>query len=429
MSTLKYLLAFLVASNSFAETLIQEASPAPEINPAAQADPLIIDALVLYSPGAAELYDGDPSTRIDHLFAIANTAYANSGLNTKLSLVDAQLYELDDSLSPTSVLSASIQDEVLKEKRDEAGADVVILYRPNLHDGICGITFMGGEASRSNLAIAHVSIDCGAMVTVHELGHIMGLGHSHRQNSLGIFPHATGYGVDATFTTLMAYPGAFNNAPTQLNFSSPDLLCSGLACGIPVGQENPADAVLALKTTQNVVADYREHIEVELAPVAVIPPSALDIAQQAYEDYLLTYDEIKSDLLSAKSVLRDRFYEQLHAFRTYLSARIQHYRVKNREGVTAEEIQTAATNSKDAKATYRAAKALRKEALTTFRHVWFDQYLPSLSTLSELRLNYLIEKAREEEVEEKAEEENEDDDQENKQETDAETTNEDDTPT
>ncbi len=413
MNTLKYLLVLLITAGYGVEAYSQttpnnEVAPASETSTDASSEftlqaentqaeaPTTIDVLVLYSPAAAALYENDPSARIEHIFSTSNAVYENSGLEARLALVGMEAFPLDDTLPTIDVLAGALHDEALKQRRDDTGADVVILYRPNQRDGTCGIAFMGGEASRSELAMAHVSIDCGVTTTVHEIGHIMGLGHSHRQSSQGIEPYAVGYGVDTAFTTIMAYPSFFLNAPGVLNFSSPELLCVGLACGIPSDQPEPADAVLALITTQKVVSQYREHVAIIVVEPEKPPPlSAVEIAQQAYEQQQLIYEQTRADLITAKNQLRDTYFTQRDAFITYLLARkeqlVLEIRIASGEDISMEEQEASTARFEAASDEYFFAKDRRAEALTVFRTQWFDHYLPSLKTLADLRLTYLIE--------------------------------------
>ena len=94
----------------------------------------------------------------------------------------------------------------------------------------------------------------------------MGLSHSRRQNSTGgTFPWALGHGVDGRFVTMMAYGSAYG-APRVSLFSSPNLTCNGLPCGVDRGDPvNGADAVHTLRHARTQVAAYRE---------AVAPPPA-----------------------------------------------------------------------------------------------------------------------------------------------------------
>ncbi len=92
----------------------------------------------------------------------------------------------------------------------------------------------------------------------HELGHNMGLTHSHREDGHGgTFDFATGHGVDALFSTVMAFPAAFNTSVRIARFSSPLRDCLGVPCGVAAGGvQPPADATRALDVVRHQIARY-----------------------------------------------------------------------------------------------------------------------------------------------------------------------------
>lgn len=242
-----------------------------------QAAPTQVDVLVVYTPGVAARYGGNPTTRFNQLMSVSNQIYKDSGVNLELRMVGSTQV----SYPETGDAEIALNDITYKRKaafnnvetlRQQYGADMVVFYRPysDTHNS-CGIAWVGGYntngnfggASEKSMAYAHVASDtCGDYVTVHELGHNMGLQHSRRQDGRGgTFPYALGYGEYGKFTTIMAYQSAFNVDYVNgkiWKFSNPNLKCSGNSpCGISrTDATNGADAVYTLNIVAPQVANY-----------------------------------------------------------------------------------------------------------------------------------------------------------------------------
>lgn len=216
----------------------------------------VVDVLLVYSPAAAALYQGDIQTRVNHLIAVSNQIYQDSGVHLELraaAMREAPFKAIDtkEQLNEASYRLGAFTD--LDKWRFEAGADLVVLLTPETRSGLCGLGWLstsrdadGQFLYTSSYMISLTHITCGDYVLAHETGHNMGLVHSEKQGDVGnTFPFARGYGVDNNFATVMAYQHLFN-AGKVYKFSNPALLCNNLPCGIERHDPHGADAAYAI---------------------------------------------------------------------------------------------------------------------------------------------------------------------------------------
>jgi hypothetical protein len=155
--------------------------------------------------------------------------------------------------------------------RSEYGGDIVLHFRPLEYAASrCGLAPVGGygaegdfsDPSERRYAAAVLAIDCPLdIVVAHEVGHLMGLTHSLREDGEGgTFDFATGYGIENQFATIMALPAAFRTATQAGVFSSPSLACGDSRCGIAEGEAGASDAVSALNIVRHQIGRYSDSI-------------------------------------------------------------------------------------------------------------------------------------------------------------------------
>jgi hypothetical protein len=235
-----------------------------------------IDILVVYTESTAAKYGGDPVTRINHLFQITNQIYRDSNVDIEIRVAGTHKVNYTDENSAEEALHDITFNRLpafaaVMSMREAVNADMVIFYRgyQEIH-GNCGVAWTGGVGTEGDFSdpalkdymYAHIAFDvCGDFMTAHELGHNMGLRHSHKQDGNGgTFPFALGHGENNKFATIMAYQSAFNADYWDgkvYKFSSPELVCKGSPCGVDRRDAvNGADAVYTLNITAPQIANF-----------------------------------------------------------------------------------------------------------------------------------------------------------------------------
>lgn len=229
----------------------------------------IVDVLVLYTPDAKSTRNGaDMDARISSYIAFANRAYENSQVDMRLRLVGSRQVDAYGRVTESN-LDSLRRDSTVARLRRETGADLVALVnlRQQVSGGyVCGIGYVpsgnsdSGQFYSNASAVGYslVGVDCGVNTFVHELGHNMGLGHSHAQNSRGgVWPWARGHGVSGAFSTVMAYPQSYGTNNHLPVFSNPNIdSCQGLACGVERSRTNGADAAGSLTALATQISGF-----------------------------------------------------------------------------------------------------------------------------------------------------------------------------
>ncbi len=219
---------------------------------------------------------GNLAANIAHLISVANSALSTSGLY--IVIQDVGQYPVGDD---SDIDAQSVVEAVGNRQGIFSGLDSAFTRRPDLifhvstveglnpdysgsglfTDGIATIQGVYNDgiidyasSFSQGLNTGAITIDGGSALTfIHEAGHLMGLAHARSQHAStvpGSFHWSAGYGMSNNFATIMAYPQDFGSASEIASFSSPNLICNGVPCGISSSDQlNGADAVRSLSAT------------------------------------------------------------------------------------------------------------------------------------------------------------------------------------
>ena len=246
-----------------------------------------IDLAVVHTPAARNKAGGaaEIAALIDLLVAETNRAFATGGVRHRIELVGrSEVPYVESGSGYTDIQRLELRgDGHLDEAhalRDRVGADLVHLIVDGDQIVISGIANLPGPFSLTG----H---DSGGLVFAHELGHNLGLRHD-RDETLEKYPHpaygwvspqATFAGVadDRRWRTIMSYPTVcddFGVVCTWIpRFSNSGQTWNGDPLGAPFGAtysggtSSASDASAVLNATGPAAALWRDHVNVNRAPV------------------------------------------------------------------------------------------------------------------------------------------------------------------
>lgn len=213
-----------------------------------------LDVLVLHHPSSASV-----PLVVQSWKSTVNGVFVNSQVDMELNIVGTLAYTNLSGVDAAARLNNLRNDPWVQQQRNNLKADIVAFVgTPDEIPGVCGIGYV---TLSSEWAYNLVRLECGPLTFAHEIGHNMGLHHSYVQNGAGIaHRYGRGHGVNGSFTTLMAYPSAYNVTGDRRMpmFSNPNTVCrDGHPCGIPEGAVNDADAARAINNQKNLITNYR----------------------------------------------------------------------------------------------------------------------------------------------------------------------------
>lgn len=231
-----------------------------------------IDLLLLYTPELANQYGTALQARLDHLVALSNVAYQESGVNLTLRLVHQEAVTASTT-SNADTLQALTQSQGdfanVGALRNQYGADLVALLRPlSAEHRNCGTAWINGANGQDikqyadyGYAVVSDGLNtntkqyCSDYSLTQSLAHNMGSLAERSEYSDGLqgaYPYAYDHVVLGQFGTLMSAM-----TPKLGVFSNPDQLCLGTRCGVSEDQPSAANNAKALNQTRSAVANFR----------------------------------------------------------------------------------------------------------------------------------------------------------------------------
>ncbi|MCM2679322.1 reprolysin-like metallopeptidase [Echinimonas agarilytica] len=214
-----------------------------------------LDVMVVYPISYSAKYS-NIGAKIAAEVALANTAFSNSQMSTRIRLVHHGVANVANDQEASSTLLNSLSSSThtsttatIMSLRNSHKPHLTVYatnHRPRSanDNGLCGIAhFPPGtsyrgyrqdrEAAFKGTNISSLDSVC-TMTMAHEIGHNLGAGHGPKQGSRGDGrPHkySRGHGIDYSFSTVMGYPSEYS-ASRVAYFSNPNVRnCKGQACG------------------------------------------------------------------------------------------------------------------------------------------------------------------------------------------------------
>ncbi len=256
-----------------------------------------IDVLFLYTQAFEDKFKGRSGaiSEIRRLVDITNTAFSNSGINTRINPVGFVKFtdsNVDESVYITNALNYIKSNQEVDNLRKTYKADLVSLLREYRGNNYCGYAYIPVNLPTDieNHVSDYVTYDknfgfsvvedgiygnryCFDTTLAHELGHNFGCEHDRDHTTgKGAFPYSYGYDIPGVFATIMSY-----DRPIIEYFSTPNITYQGYPIGKPEGDPEAADNVKTINKTSILIANYiNKNENIQTPPYLYIDSPSID---------------------------------------------------------------------------------------------------------------------------------------------------------
>ncbi len=233
----------------------------------------VFDLLLGYQASSLDHINVPYGLHATHIVAVTEYIYQKSGGAIKfrtVGIVDEQ--EVEDLADAETAVLASVSASEQDLLRSKYRYDLFMVFRNGFNNNLCGIAesitgildngFIPPDDESVFTEVYLDPLNCSVTTSAHELGHLMGLGHSYLQGAVGTFLWSRGHGVVGEFATVMTYEWSYA-AKGIHTFSNPEMDCYGKPCGSAHDHDDhelleSADATLSVNIVKYQIADGRD---------------------------------------------------------------------------------------------------------------------------------------------------------------------------
>lgn len=219
------------------------------------------DIIVAYT-NRARLQAGNINALIQQSIDNTNRSYANSGINTRVRLVQAYQTNYTESGNVTTdrnrfrAVGDGFMDEI-HTRRNTTRADVAMLLVGS--GSGCGIAAAILANAETAFAVTRQNCSAGNMTFAHEIGHLQGARHNPEADDTST-PFSYGHGFcndPRNWRTVMSYNSGSRCPSRQQVWSGPNARFGGVATGDAALRDN----VRVLNGTAGLVANFRSRAD------------------------------------------------------------------------------------------------------------------------------------------------------------------------